>query len=491
MGQRNYIATLEVGAYKTTLAVQIQQADGHWDSTLYYDSIRTQGVDNKGQIYNGRVLEDCIKAIRREVSEQVGFDVNEVYIAYAPGTLTCSSFTGRKVCEYRRANDLVTSISEDDFALMPLKVNEAPLEPYHRLVDSEPVRYLADKDEIEGEVVGTYAQEFQCVFNLFSANTESLRRLENAVRLAGLAPQGVCLGIRGAARMLLTQRELREGVALVNAGHLRTEVAIYRRGVLQHYFVIPVGMNLALVELCKKLEPSVRDIEEQVQREADITPAVAQHEVESDAEGEPLARDVAVKQINEVVKETLTLIFACLYESLYMLGQERQLASTAGVVFTGGATCIRGFEIYLKQLFADYERKLEVLRRSRLVDQTKLQRELSGADPLPAISVRVGSFIGQNPYTGLNLKEVEFPNRFTNVFGLLGVAVDRGVLFQAEVPESESAPASKPDDTIGAEGESEESKNNLLTTFLVPKRLAGRVQGWFNRFLNPPDDTSF
>ena len=76
MGQRNYIATLEVGAYKTTLAVQIQQADGHWDSTLYYDSIRTQGVDNKGQIYNGRVLEDCIKAIRREVSEQVGFDVN-------------------------------------------------------------------------------------------------------------------------------------------------------------------------------------------------------------------------------------------------------------------------------------------------------------------------------------------------------------------------------------------------------------------------------
>ena len=174
-----------------------------------------------------------------------------------------------------------------------------------------------------------------------------------------------------------------------------------------------------------------------------------------------------------------------------MLGQERQLASTAGVVFTGGATCIRGFEIYLKQLFADYERKLEVLRRSSLVDQTKLQRELSGADPLPAISVRVGSFIGQNPYTGLNLKEVEFPNRFTNVFGLLGVAVDRGVLFQAEVPESESAPASKPDDTIGAEGESEESKNNLLTTFLVPKRLAGRVQGWFNRFLNPPDDTSF
>ena len=157
--------------------------------------------------------------------------------------------------------------------------------------------------------------------------------------------------------MLLTQRELREGVALVNAGHLRTEVAIYRRGVLQHYFVIPVGMNLALVELYKKLEPSVRDIEEQMQREADITPAVARHDVESDAEVEPLARDIAVKQINEVVKETLTLIFACLYESLYMLGQERQLASTAGIVFTGGATCIRGFEIYLKQLFADYERE--------------------------------------------------------------------------------------------------------------------------------------
>ena len=35
MGQRNYIATLEVGAYKTTLAVQIQQADGHWVSRRF------------------------------------------------------------------------------------------------------------------------------------------------------------------------------------------------------------------------------------------------------------------------------------------------------------------------------------------------------------------------------------------------------------------------------------------------------------------------
>ena len=86
---------------------------------------------------------------------------------------------------------------------------------------------------------------------------------------------------------------------------------------------------------------------------------------------------------------------------------------------------------------------------------------------------------------------MEFPNRFTNVFGLRGVAVDRGVLFHAEMPESNAASTSKPDDAIGAEDESEESKNNLLTTFLVPKRLAGRVQGWFSRFLNPPDDTSF
>ena len=180
------------------------------------------------------------------------------------------------------------------------------------------------------------------VVSALSQNTENVRR---AAVAAEVQPTRLVPSVVAAARAVLSERQMENGVAVVDIGATTTGVAVFEGGYLQYVGVVPVGSNNISNDLAILLEVGIETAEEIKQRfvtagfdaEKDVTIKVDREEMVFPRE-----------KVDAVVRDRLDDIFDKVRKELKKAGYDRRLPE--GIILTGGGAKMKDIVIYAKSV---------------------------------------------------------------------------------------------------------------------------------------------
>lgn len=212
------------------------------------------------------------------------------------------------------------------------------------ILEVVPHSYRLDGQDNIKDPLGMTGTRLEINANVVSALVPHLSNLQKSAEMAKVEPHNITTAVLAAARAVLSEQQLENGVAVVDLGGATTSVAVFEEGDLQHVGVIPVGgINITNdLAIGLKTDP---EIAEQVK----VTHATAN--------GRKNDERITVKQdkevhtfessdVDEIVEARLEEIFDAVQKELKKAGRAGQLPS--GIVLTGGTAKIKGMAEYTK-----------------------------------------------------------------------------------------------------------------------------------------------
>jgi cell division protein FtsA len=180
--------------------------------------------------------------------------------------------------------------------------------------------------------------------HVISALTPYLVNVQKAAETAKVDPHAVVVTSVAAARAVLGEQQLENGVALIDIGGATTSIAVYEEGDLQYTGVIPIGgVNITNdLAIGLKTDPEVA---EKIKLEHASATARKEHSGISIKHGGEV-HSFKTNDIDEIVEARLEEIFEAVQHELKKAGRAGKLPS--GVVLTGGTAQLKNIVEYAK-----------------------------------------------------------------------------------------------------------------------------------------------
>ena len=199
-----------------------------------------------------------------------------------------------------------------------------------------PTNYIVDGQTGIRDPLGMNAMKLEMQASVISALAPScinLRKLTENVSVDSLELVPTAIA---SARLVLTEQQKDNGVAVVDLGASTTSVAVFMDGFLQHYAVLNAGANNITNDLAIGLaiNPSVAEEIKLRYVSADFP--------ESDK------AIVAKDEVNQIVRERLIDIFEHVEKILKQAGYAQKLPE--GLVIVGGGAMMRNLDKFVKDL---------------------------------------------------------------------------------------------------------------------------------------------
>ncbi|MBJ58603.1 cell division protein FtsA [Candidatus Saccharibacteria bacterium] len=208
-----------------------------------------------------------------------------------------------------------------------------------------PHAYKLDGQDNIKDPVGMTGTRLEIDAHVVSALTPYLVNVDKAAESAQVHPNTVLPTAMAAARAVLTEQQLENGVAVIDFGATTTSVAVYEEGDLQYVGVLPVGSHNITNDLAigLKTDPEVAE-----RIKIEHASAVARHEsagVSVKHDGE--IHSFTTTDIDEIVEARLEEIFEGVQRELKKAGRAGRLPS--GVVLVGGGAKLKRLTDYAKE----------------------------------------------------------------------------------------------------------------------------------------------
>lgn len=213
------------------------------------------------------------------------------------------------------------------------------------ILDVVPHSYTLDGQDGIKDPLGMTGTRLEINANVVSALGPHLHNLQKSAELAKVDAHTITPAILAAAKAVLTESQLENGVAVVDLGGATTSVAVFEEGDLQHVGIIPIGgMNITNdLAIGLKTDPEVA---EKVKLAHAVAIARQHTEGISVKEGGEVITFTS-QEIDEIVEARLEEIFDAINKELKKAGKAGQLPS--GVVLTGGGAQLKHIVEYAKQ----------------------------------------------------------------------------------------------------------------------------------------------
>jgi len=208
-----------------------------------------------------------------------------------------------------------------------------------------PHSYVLDGQGGIKDPLGMRGSRLEVRANVISGLTPYCENVRKAAELAKVSTQRLVPSVVAAARAVLSERQMENGVGVIDIGAATTGVAIFDEGDLQYVGVVPKGSNNVTNDLAMvlKVEPEVA---EEIKCRF-VTGMFGANE-----------KDVVVRrgrdelkfsrpEVDEVVEARLEEIFGDVRKELKKAGYDKRLPE--GVVLTGGGARLRDIEVYAKE----------------------------------------------------------------------------------------------------------------------------------------------
>lgn len=213
------------------------------------------------------------------------------------------------------------------------------------ILDVVPHAYKLDGQDNIKDPIGMTGTRLEIDAHVISALTPYLVNVEKAAESAQVQPHAVVPTSVAAAKAVLSESQLENGVAVIDFGGSTTSVAVYEEGDLQYVGVVPIGGNNITNDLAIGLKTDP-EIAEEVKikhgcalSHSDATSVSVKKEAETFS--------FETEEINEIIEARLEEIYEGIQFHLKKAGRAGKLPS--GVVLVGGASKLKHMAEYAKQ----------------------------------------------------------------------------------------------------------------------------------------------
>jgi cell division protein FtsA len=204
--------------------------------------------------------------------------------------------------------------------------------------------YKLDGQDNIKDPVGMVGTRLEIKAHVVSALTPHIANLRKAAELANLIPRSIVASGVAAARAVLTEQQIENGVVLLDIGGATTSVVVYEDGDLQYIGVVPFGGVHITNDLAIGLKTDP-EIAEKLKLEH------ASAVIRGDGSGVSVKHNNEVmtfqtEDIDEIVEARLEEIFESVNKELKRAGRAGKLPG--GAVLVGGTSEMKGMAEYAK-----------------------------------------------------------------------------------------------------------------------------------------------
>lgn len=209
-----------------------------------------------------------------------------------------------------------------------------------------PLNYTVDGQSGIRDPLGMNGMKLEMQASVVSALTPSCVNLRKLTAEAGIETDRIVPTAMAAARLVLTEQQKENGVALVDFGASTTSVAVFMDGFLQHYEVLNAGANNITNDLAIGLavNPSIAEEIKLRYVSADFPESDRQITTKIADETMTFTKD----EVNQIVRERLIDIFERVEKILKTAGYAQKLPE--GLVIVGGGAMMRNLDKFVKDL---------------------------------------------------------------------------------------------------------------------------------------------
>jgi cell division protein FtsA len=217
--------------------------------------------------------------------------------------------------------------------------------PANRIIlEFVPHSYKLDSQDNIKSPIGMTGTRLEVDAHVVSVLEPSLDSLQKAAERANVVPRSIVVAGVAAARSALSEKQIENGVALIDIGGSTTNIVIYEEGDLQYAAVVPIGgINITNdLAIGLKTDPEIAE-----RLKIEHASAIFNR----DPSGVSLKYNdqiynFSMSEMDEIVEARLEELFEMINKELQRAGRAGKLPN--GAVLTGGTAHLKGISEYAK-----------------------------------------------------------------------------------------------------------------------------------------------
>jgi len=334
----NYAVGIDIGT--TTVRAVV----GHIDQTSGVPTIVGVGQApntgmRKGVVVNLNGPAQAIDDALGEAERMSGYQVNEATLSINGSHILSTHADGMIA-----VGGMDHEINRDDVARIEEVATLGKVPANREILDIIPHSYRLDGQDNIKDPIGMTGTRLEIDAHVVSVLAPHLVNLQKASETAKVIPHGIVVAGVAAARAVLGEQQVENGVALVDIGGSTTNVSVYEEGDLQYTGVIPIGGVHITNDLAIGLKTDPEVAEKIKIEHASAVTRDQNAGVSLKHGGEVLT--FQTNEIDEIVEARLEEIFEAVQHELKRAGRAGKLPS--GIVLTGGTAQLKGIVEYAK-----------------------------------------------------------------------------------------------------------------------------------------------
>ena len=335
--QSKFAFGIDVGT-ETVRAVALEIKGEDSVSVIGYGEAKNERGMHKGIVTNLAGPAEATDKALKQVESMSGVNVDSAYVSINGAHLSSEKVSGMIAVSPNQ------SISSSDLDRLEDTAMSGRITTNREVLEVIPLNYTLDGQGGIRSPFGMTANKIEIVANVVSGLKPSVDALGRSMSSAHLRVLRFMPTSVAAGRAVLTEKQMENGVAVIDLGASTTSVSIYEEGDLQYIGVISAGANNITKDLAISLELNT-DAAEEIKLKhvtADFLPTAK--EVTMRVSGESITFSKA--EVNEVVKDRLIDIFDHVSEHLARAGYAGKLPE--GAVIVGAGANMKGLAGFAK-----------------------------------------------------------------------------------------------------------------------------------------------
>ncbi|HRJ06626.1 MAG TPA: cell division protein FtsA [Candidatus Saccharibacteria bacterium] len=305
---------------------------GHIDSTTGAPSVVGVGQApntgmRKGVVANLQGPAAAIDAALGEAERMSGYQVD-----YATVSINGSHILSVKADGMIAVGAMDHEVTHEDLMRIEDVATVGKVPANREILEVVPHSYRLDGQDNIKDPLGMTGTRLEIRANVVSALAPHLHNLQKTAEMAKVDAHTIVPSVLAAAKAVLKEQQIENGVAVIDMGASTTSVAVFEEGDLQYVGVVPVGGANITNDLAIGLKADP-EIAEKVKLSHASATGRKNNEGISVKEGEDIYT-FSTSDIDEIVEARLEEIFEAVENELKKAGRAGQLPS--GVVLTGG-----------------------------------------------------------------------------------------------------------------------------------------------------------
>jgi len=337
-----YAVGLDIGTTNVRCVIGHVDAANHVATIVGVGSSQNNGM-RKGMVVNIVNTAHTIDRALEEAERMSGHQIDSASVSINGSHITAMSSRG--VIAVNSPNH---EIAEEDVTRVQDAATVVQLPANREILQVTPRSYQLDGHENIKDPLGMSGVRLEVDAHVITGLTPNIKNVLKSLEMAQTGATHVVVSGLAAAKAVVAQQQMENGVAVVDFGASTTNIVVFEEGDLQHVAVIPVGSVNITNDLAIGLRTDL-DIAEAIKlehatavaRTGKEQPKTITHKHGAEA------LEFSVKDIDMIVEARLDEIFELIDKELASIDRSGKLPG--GVVLTGGGANLKQLASYAKE----------------------------------------------------------------------------------------------------------------------------------------------